>query len=169
MQNIDAYGICGVRNERASNLTVEDSFLLYKLDYSGSPFLTFTEIDDGVTVSPYYFKYYQNGVEIEADQLEAVLGAKCVEGAPNSGTSSAELGMFNFVGHHIHSVFLNRCKSKTGIKFFTQKISPSTDGLILHYSIFICFRRTFSVRNASAILTRSGTMNGKTHMPSAEA
>lgn len=94
LQNIDAYGICGVRNERASNLTVEDSFLLYKLDYSGSPFLTFTEIDDGVTVSPYYFKYYQNGVEIEADQLEAVLGAKCVEGAPNSGTSSAELGMF---------------------------------------------------------------------------
>lgn len=94
MQNIDAYGICGVRNERASNLTVEDSFLLYKLDYSGSPFLTFTEIDDGVTVSPYHFKYYQNGVEIEADQLEAVLGAKCVEGAPNSGTSSAELGMF---------------------------------------------------------------------------
>ena len=92
LQNIDAYGICGVRNERASNLTVEDSFLLYKLDYSGSPFLTFTEIDDGVTVSPYYFKYYQNGVEIEADQLEAVLGAKCVEGAPNSGTSSAELG-----------------------------------------------------------------------------
>ena len=94
LQNIDAYGICGVRNERASNLTVEDSFLLYKLDYSGSPFLTFTEIDYGFTFSPYHFKYYQNGVEIEADQLEAVLGAKCVEGAPNSGTSSAELGMF---------------------------------------------------------------------------
>lgn len=94
LQNIDAYGICGVRNERTSNLTVEDPYLLYMLDYSGSPFLTFTEIDDGVTVSPYYFKYYQNGVEIEVDQLEAILGTQCVEGAPNSGTGSAELGMF---------------------------------------------------------------------------
>lgn len=120
LQNIDAYGICGVRNERASNLTVEDSFLLYKLDYSGSPFLTFTEIDDGVTVSPYYFKYYQNGVEIEADQLEAVLGAKCVEGAPNSGTSSAELGMFYvleaiiiLLGIIFIRYFLQRCTKGT--------------------------------------------------------
>lgn len=94
LPNIDAYGICGVRNDRTANLTIEDSDLLYKLDYSGSPFLTFTEVDNDVTVSPYRFKYYQNGVEIADNELEAVLGVMVVEGAPNSGTSSAELGMF---------------------------------------------------------------------------
>lgn len=91
---IDAYGLCGVKDEPGINQTVDDSRLMYKLDYSGSPFLTFTEIKDGITISAYHTKYYQNDVEIQEDDLEAVLGAHCAEGAPNSGTGTAELGMF---------------------------------------------------------------------------
>lgn len=91
---IDAYGICGVKNEPGYNRTADDTDLIYKLEYTGSPFLSFTEIDDGITVSAYHFKYYQGDAEIEDDELEDVLGAHCVEGAPASGTGTAELGMF---------------------------------------------------------------------------
>lgn len=91
---IDAYGICGVKEAPGSNQTIDDAKLIYKLDYSGSPFLTFTEIEDGVTISAYHFKYYQNDTEIQSDMLENVLGAHSVEGAPNSGTGTAELGLF---------------------------------------------------------------------------
>lgn len=91
---IDAYGICGVKEAPDRNQTIDDADLIYKLDYSGSPFLTFTEIEDGVTISAYHFKYFQNGVEIQDDELEDVLGSRHVEGAPNSGTGTAELGLF---------------------------------------------------------------------------
>ncbi len=91
---IDAYGICGVKEESDRNQTVEDSDLIYKLNYTGSPFLTFTEIENGVTISAYHFKYFQNGVEIQDDKLEDILGSHNVEGAPNSGTGTAELGLF---------------------------------------------------------------------------
>lgn len=94
LQNIDAYGLCGIMEEAGHNQTADDSYLIYKLDYTGSPFLTFTEIENGVTISAYHIKYYQNDVEIEDDNLENVLGVRYVEGAPNSGTSTAELGMF---------------------------------------------------------------------------
>lgn len=91
---IDEYGICGVKGEAGPNLTADDFYLIYKLNYTGSPFLTFTEIEDGVTVSAYDFKYFQNGVEIQGiDELEGILGNHYVEGAPNSGTGTAELGM----------------------------------------------------------------------------
>lgn len=50
----------------------------------------------------------------------------------------------------------------------SRKSSPSVDGLLFSLDIHMFFI-TRSVRNASAILTRSGTMNGNTHMPSAEA
>lgn len=91
---IEAYGICGVKEEHGRNQTVDDSDLIYKLNYTGSPFLTFTEIENGVTISAYHFKYFQNGVEIQEDELESILGNHCVEGAPNSGTGTAELGLF---------------------------------------------------------------------------
>ena len=63
----------------------------------------------------------------------------------------------------------------------TQKSSSSVDELFLlkltrveplsSVSLLDIYMlsQDLSVRKASAILTRSGTMNGKTHMPSAEA
>ncbi len=91
---IDAYGICGVKEAPECNQTVDDSDLIYKLNYTGSPFLTFTEIESGVTISAYHFKYFRNGVEIQDDELVDILGIHYVEGAPNSGTGTAELGLF---------------------------------------------------------------------------
>ena len=91
---IDAYGICGVKEVPGSNQTVDDSELIYKLKYTGSPFLTFTKIENGVTIDTYHFKYFQNGVEIQDNELEGILGTYYVEGAPNSGTGTAELGLF---------------------------------------------------------------------------
>ena len=91
---IDAYGICGVKEEPGRNQTIDDSELIYKLNYTGSPFLTFTEIENGITISAYHFKYFQNGVEIQDNELEDILGIHYVEGAPNSGTGTAELGLF---------------------------------------------------------------------------
>ena len=35
-----------------------------------------------------------NGVEIQDNELEGILGTYYVEGAPNSGTGTAELGLF---------------------------------------------------------------------------
>ena len=91
---IDAYGICGVKEGVGPNLTVDDSYLLYKLDYKGSPFLCFTEIDNDATVSPFHVKYYKNNSEIPEDTIENVLGEHFVEGAPNAGGGTAELGLF---------------------------------------------------------------------------
>ena len=89
---IDAYGLCSVKNAPGQNQTADDADLICKLSYTGSPFLTFTEIEDGVTLAP-YFKYYQNGIEIPSGQLKEALGPYQVEGAPHSGIGTAELGM----------------------------------------------------------------------------
>lgn len=91
---IDSYGICGVKDETGPKLTVDESYLICKMDYNGSPFLNFTEIADDVTVSPFQIKYYKNDVEIPSDALEDVLGAHFVDGAPNAGAGTAELGLF---------------------------------------------------------------------------
>lgn len=91
LPEIDSYGVLGVKGQ---NLTEEDSTLIYKLDYSGSPFLTATEIEDGVSISPFRVKYYRNNVEIQDDELESVLGIHFVDGAPNSGTAIVGSGLF---------------------------------------------------------------------------
>lgn len=91
---IDAYGICGVREGAGHDQTAGDSDLIYKLDYTGSPFLTFTEIERDVVISAYHFTYFRNGDEIQDEELEDILGSHYVESAPDSGTGTAELGMF---------------------------------------------------------------------------
>lgn len=92
--SIDAYGICGVNESIGPNLTVEDSYLLYKNDYIESPFLHFYEIDKDVVVSPFYIKYYSNNKELPEEKLEIILGEHFVEDAPNAGGGTAELGLF---------------------------------------------------------------------------
>lgn len=91
---IDAYGLCGVKTEPGRDQTIDDSHVIYKLYYNGSPFLTFTVIEDDVTIYPWDIIYFQNGIEVQEDELENVLGVHSVEGAPNSGTDTAELGLF---------------------------------------------------------------------------
>ena len=69
-----------------------DAVILFTREYDGLPFMTFTELEDGVTVSPFHTRYYQNGAELTGDALERTLGARHADGAPNSGTTTAELG-----------------------------------------------------------------------------
>lgn len=88
---IDAYGICGEKYMPGTNYVVDDASLMYKFDYNGSSFLTFTEID---TDSYYKIIYYRNNAEVPEDELKSVLGKHVVDGAPHSGTTTAELGMF---------------------------------------------------------------------------
>lgn len=90
---IDAYGICGIKDETEHDQTTDDESVIYKLPYSGSPFLTFTKIEDGITVSAYHFKYYRNDIEVPEEELEDILGIRYADGALNSGTNTAELGM----------------------------------------------------------------------------
>ena len=94
LSEIDSYGICGVKEDIGPNLTVDDSYLLYKIDYKESPFLNFTEIDNDVTVSPFNVKYYKDDIEIPEGNIVNVLGEHFVEGAPNGGGGTAELGLF---------------------------------------------------------------------------
>ena len=49
----------------------------------------------------------------------------------------------------------------------SRKSSPSVDGLLFSLDIHMFFYHPLGQKRA--ILTRSGTMNGNTHMPSAEA
>ena len=91
---IDAYGICGFKEGAQSSSPMDDSYLLYKLDYVESPFLCFAKIDNDVTITPSHVKYYKNNSEIPVDTIENVLGEHFVEGAPNGGGGTVELGLF---------------------------------------------------------------------------
>lgn len=89
LPGIDAYGVCEPREE--PDLPADE--LLFRLDYRGPPFLTFTEIAEDAAVSALSVRYFRNGELLPYDEQERVLGPYAAEGAPNAGTGTAELGM----------------------------------------------------------------------------
>lgn len=93
LPEIDSYGICGVKYESGKNQTIDDSELICKIDYHGSPFLNFTEIADDVKIAPFHMKYYRDSAEIPVADLTTVLGDYSVDGAPSSSYGTAELGL----------------------------------------------------------------------------
>lgn len=94
LPEIDSYGICGVKYESGKNQTVDDSEVICKIDYHGSPFLNFTEIADDVIIAPFHTKYYRNSAEIPDADLTTILGDYSVDGAPTASYGTAELGLF---------------------------------------------------------------------------
>lgn len=91
---IDSYGVCGVKYESGKNQTVDDTELICKIDYHGSPFLNFTEIADDVMIAPFHMKYYRNAAELSDVDLTTTLGDYSVDGAPSASYGTAELGLF---------------------------------------------------------------------------
>ncbi len=65
---------------------------LIKLPYEGSPFLTFTEIPDGVHLSSETGYFLESG-EIPLEELRTVLGNDHAAGAPSHTTSTGEPGL----------------------------------------------------------------------------
>ncbi len=94
LPEIDSYGVCGVKYESGKNQTVDDTKVICKIDYHGSPFLNFTEIADDVMIAPFHTKYYRNSAELSDVDLTTILGDYSVDGAPLASYGTAELGLF---------------------------------------------------------------------------
>lgn len=94
LPGIDSYGVCGVYERGDRNQSVEEAQVLFRLEDTHAPFLTFTELEKGVTLSPFRVQYYRDDLPLADEELEAVLGPHFVEDAPNSGGGTAELGLF---------------------------------------------------------------------------
>ena len=95
LTEVSAYSVSGwlspeeLTQKKSDNNTGNE---LFRLKYEGSPFMTFTEIDKDVTISPFPEgrDYYDvNGDVINREQLES--GISVDEGAVISGTDTAEL------------------------------------------------------------------------------
>ena len=69
--------------------------LIFSHEYAGSPFLTATEMADGVSMSPYDARYFDEyGKEIDAKTLKAQF--EIDKNACSAGYGTAEMGMLYF-------------------------------------------------------------------------
>lgn len=89
-----AYAVYGYGGQtRGQGLTVDDEGeRLFSHPYTGSPFLTMTEIGKDIIINPFGTRYFDSaGNEIDAAVLESQVAV--ADGASGAGYGTAELGM----------------------------------------------------------------------------